>query len=247
LSGVAGGAALWTPAVEPSLRFFLDATDASTLAGSGGVLSGWTSKASGANVFTPIAGAPSYSPGVVTFATGNTLLTPSRFGIATNPNLTIVAVCTPAGSDQRLVGIGMSASANTVGSLQTQIATTDLAWRYDDGSSVFAGAGSSAKTLFAMTRPTGTYANATARKNGTNQTITTVGSNSIGPTSTTNSTIISRGVWTGSVFGILAFESADQTLIEKAEGWAARYFSTGNELLAQLDASHPYKTTAPTT
>jgi len=243
------GRRLWIPLEDSSLRIFLDAKDLSTLTGSGGTLTSWTNKAPLGGTFTPLtAQSPTYDSGVVTFPFGvsSTLIAPSRFGIATNPNLTVVAICAPTvATDQRIVAVGINSGVATPGTVQTQININDVAWRHDNGASIFSGGGSSAKTLFAMSRPSGSYANATARRNGSQLTLTTQGLGNASPTSTLDSTIIARGLWSGDVFGILVFESADQALIDRVEGWAARYFDPGSYLTDLLPANHPFKTSAP--
>jgi len=239
---------LWIPTDEPSLLFWGDITDASTITSISGKVSEWRDKSGNNRHFSQSDAAlrPELRTGEIVFANGVTdhLINASTLGLSGNPAVTTVFVAkTLDGSTySRLFQVGINAGA----CLSNTLRTDEMGYRYNNGNCLFSGAPDNNYNIAGYRRTAGsTYGQASAFINGNSKTfVSSANSSTLINLNEPQSVIghfASTDFFYGAIKSVLVFGSSDNALRQRAEGYLRHKYSTPS-----LVAGHPYESAPPT-
>lgn len=238
-----------TPLSEPTLRQWLDAGDQPTMTVAAGKVTAWQDKSpNGYNVtqadinLAPTKGADHllFQPGVV-----DHLFSETRLGYSGNPAITNIFVYEAANAPNtysRVWQIGTSAG-NTI---SNTLSVGELGYRHNNGNNLFAGAGNTSIQIFSYTKAASVdYGGSFVFLNGNS--VAKVSSNN----STNNINLTENSLFIGSAFSTdltvgkmyesISFNSSDNGLRQRMEGFVAHKWG----IASKLSASHPYKNSPP--
>ena len=170
---------VWTPASLTNLLAWYDASDDSTITQAAGTVSQWRDKSgNGEHIANPTTGAtqPQYSGTGITFDGVNDMLfRASRFGLATNPDLTVAAVAYKPSfvnidDFSWMIGAAPAGNRDTFGG---GTGTAGWAWRHQGGNNVFGPVALSTYDVAVWQRAAGSdYQSSSFRLNGSDETAT---------------------------------------------------------------------------
>lgn len=152
----------------------------------------------------------------------------SRFGLAVNPALTVIAGMRPITSpatDSRVIEIGTDLGA---GVLSCAFGTDGWSWRHNNGNAVFSPLALSTDVVACWQRNTGsTYSGGQFWKNGQSQSLVSSSGGTLLPTDAGAAARLFRGGTTGTayanmrLYGLVVGAFFDRTRASQLEAWMA--------------------------
>jgi len=246
------GFAVFVPSDLPSILAWYDASDDSTITQAAGKVSQWWDKSgNGEHIANPTgANQPQYSGACITFDGVNDMLfRASRFGLATNPDLTVATVAYKPSfvnidDFSWMIGAAPAGNSDTLGG---STGTDGWAWRHQGGNNVFGPVTLSTYEVAVWQRAAGSdYQSSSFRLNGSDEAATS----SSNPTGVPLSTAAYFSIGSSydpignikpasiSYLDIVIAETDDVDEAQFLEG----YLAWKRGLESQLPIGHPYKT-----
>ena len=242
---------VWTPASLTNLLAWYDASDYSTITQAAGQVSQWRDKSgNGEHIANPTgAEQPQCSGTGITFdGVDDMLFRASRFGLATNPDLTVAAVAyKPAFANTYgfswVIGTTPAGNSDTLGG---STGAEGWAWRHQGGSNVFGPVALSTYEVAVWQRAAGSdYQSSSFRLNGSDETATSSSNPTGVPLSTAayfsvgSSYNLSGDIQPASIsyLDVVIAETDDVGEAQLLEG----YLAWKRGLQATLPLDHPYR------